>query len=108
MTTAENPFEVDLVAGSTSTRAILLAAGASDCRDGPARQMKGVILDGAALMKNNEHRWPVYAGDTEVGAMTSAVHSPRLDQNIGLRCCRWNGPNMARALPLRRQKAGEG
>ena len=85
MTTAENPFEVglggriDFDKGDFIGREKLLRIAET----GPARQMKGVILDGAALMKNNEHRWPVYAGDTEVGAMTSAVHSPRLDQNIG-------------------------
>ena len=45
--------------------------------------MRGVFLDGPALLKNNEHRWPVMSGTETVGAMTSAVHSPRLDRNIG-------------------------
>lgn len=85
MTTAENPFEVGLGAridfdkGAFIGREALLRIAET----GPARQMKGVIVDGPALLKNNEDRWPVYAGDAQVGEMTSAVHSPRLEQNIG-------------------------
>ena len=45
--------------------------------------MCGAVIDGPALQKNNEHRWPVCLGSQQIGVMTSAVHSPRLDQNIG-------------------------
>ncbi len=51
--------------------------------DGPTRQIRGAFVDGPAFTKNNEHRWAVRAGDKKVGEMSSAVHSPRLDRNIG-------------------------
>ena len=85
MTTAENPFEVGLGArvdfekGDFIGREALLRIAEA----GPQRLMRGVFLDGPALLKNNEHRWPVLSGTETVGAMTSAVHSPRLDRNIG-------------------------
>ena len=85
MTTAENPFEVglggriDFDKGNFIGREALLRIAET----GLSRQMKGAIIDGPALQKNNEHRWPVLADDRQVGAMSSAVHSPRLDQNIG-------------------------
>ena len=85
MTTAENPFEVGLGARIDFDKGAFIGREAllQIAETGPARQMKGVIVDGPALLKNNEHRWPVYAGDARVGEMTSAVHSPRLEQNIG-------------------------
>ena len=85
MTTAENPFEVGLGArvdfdkGDFIGREALLRISQAPL----AKTMCGVFVDGPALQKNNEHRWPVLAGDDIVGAMTSAVHSPRLDRNIG-------------------------
>ena len=85
MTTNENPFEVGLGAridfnkGDFIGRDALLRISES----GPKRQMRGAFLDGPPLQKNNEHRWPVMLGSAAAGEMTSAVHSPRLDRNIG-------------------------
>ncbi len=50
--------------------------------EGVRRRMIGIFLDGPALQKNNEHRWPVMSGDEQVGYVTNSVHSPRLDRNI--------------------------
>ena len=50
--------------------------------DGPRRRLVGVEIDGAALDLNMT-RWPVRAGDRILGHVTSAVHSPRLQKNIG-------------------------
>ena len=85
MTIDENPFEVglgkriDFDKGNFIGRDALLALSQTP----PARTMCGVFVDGPAFKKNNEHRWPVYCGDRQVGEMTSAVHSPRLERNIG-------------------------
>lgn len=85
MTITENPFEVglgkriDFAKGDFIGRDALLKLSTEP----PARQMCGVFADGPAFTKNNEHRWPVFAGDRKVGEMTSAVHSPRLERNIG-------------------------
>ena len=45
--------------------------------------MMGAFMDGAPFEKNNEHRWPVFKSSRSVGEVTSAVHSPRLEKNIG-------------------------
>ncbi len=50
--------------------------------EGVRRRLIGLFLDGPALQKNNEHRWPVTSASTKVGFVTNAVHSPRLDRNI--------------------------
>lgn len=50
---------------------------------GVRRRQIGVFMDGAPFEKNNEHRWPVLSGDKQVGVVTSAVPSPRLERNIG-------------------------
>ena len=40
-------------------------------------------MSGDPFERNNEQRWPVLADGALVGGVTSAVHSPRLDRNIG-------------------------
>ena len=51
---------------------------------GVSRKQVGLRLDGAPLSGPNTWFWPVsHAGET-VGKVTSAVHSPRLGQNIAL------------------------
>jgi glycine cleavage system aminomethyltransferase T len=49
---------------------------------GPARKLAGVEIDGDRLDLNMT-RWPVRAGRTAIGQVTSAVYSPRLKKNIG-------------------------
>lgn len=44
----------------------------------------GVELDGPPLMHPNGKHWPVFVGDEQIGKITSAVYSPRLQRNIGL------------------------
>lgn len=51
---------------------------------GVAQRLTGAFLDGAALKKNNEHRWPIFQGEVQVGELTAAVYSPRLERNISL------------------------
>jgi len=48
----------------------------------PRRKLVGVRIDGAPL-DLNPTRWPVEDADRVIGHVTSAVHSPRLDANIG-------------------------
>lgn len=49
---------------------------------GVQKKLAGVEISGARLDLNMT-RWPVRAGDAEVGRITSAVYSPRLKKNIG-------------------------
>ncbi|MAJ88654.1 MAG: glycine cleavage system protein T [Acidimicrobiaceae bacterium] len=83
ITPDENPLELGLdrlIAWDTD---FLGKAALEKVRDeGVRRRLIGLFLDGPALQKNNEHRWPVTNADTKVGSVTNAVHSPRLDRNI--------------------------
>ena len=51
---------------------------------GPSRRQVGLIIDGAPLAAPNTKFWPVIANKTVIGKVTSAVYSPRLEQNIAL------------------------
>jgi len=83
ITPDENPLELGLdrlIAWDTD---FLGKAALEKVRDeGVRRGLIGLFLDGPALQKNNEHRWPVTSASTKVGFVTNAVHSPRLDRNI--------------------------
>ena len=50
--------------------------------DGPDRLLAGVEIEGEPLDLNMT-RWPVHLDGSEVGFITSAVYSPRLEKNIG-------------------------
>lgn len=52
--------------------------------EGVKRRLVAVELDGDPLPAPNEVPWPVLAGGSVVGSVTSCVHSPRLAKNIGL------------------------
>ena len=49
---------------------------------GPARRLVGLEIAGAPLDLNMT-RWSVRADGRAIGHVTSAVHSPRLDKNVG-------------------------
>ena len=49
---------------------------------GVSRRIVGVEISGPRL-DMNETRWPVHSDGREVGQVTSAVYSPRLEKNIG-------------------------
>ena len=50
---------------------------------GTSRKLMGAFMDGAPFIKNNEHRWKVFNSGNQIGEVTSAVYSPRLERNIG-------------------------
>ena len=83
MTPDENPLELGLDRLIDWDKEFLGKAALEKIRDdGVRRRMIGIFLDGPALLKNNEHRWPVTSGGARVGYVTNSVHSPRLDRNI--------------------------
>ena len=83
MTPDENPLELGLERLIDWDKDFLGKAALERVRqEGVRRRMIGIFLDGSALQKNNEHRWPVRSGDAVVGYVTNSVHSPRLDRNI--------------------------
>lgn len=83
ITPDENPLELGLDRLIAWDTEFLGKAALEKVRDeGVRRRLIGLFLDGRALQKNNEHRWPVTSASTKVGFVTNAVHSPRLDRNI--------------------------
>lgn len=52
--------------------------------EGVSRKQVGLIIDGPRLDGPNTSYWPVVKDDARVGKVTSAIHSPRLEQNIAL------------------------
>jgi Glycine cleavage T-protein C-terminal barrel domain len=50
---------------------------------GVHRKLVGIRLDGRPIQAPCWRRWPVYAAGERAGQVTSAIHSPRLEANIG-------------------------
>ena len=51
---------------------------------GVSRRQVGLRIDGAALTGSNTTFWPITRDGATIGKVTSAIHSPRLKQNIAL------------------------
>lgn len=85
ITTDENPLELGLERLIAWDKPDFLGKAALErIRDeGVTRRRIGVFMDGAPFVTSNEHRWPVRSDGAEVGVVTAAVHSPRLERNIG-------------------------
>lgn len=81
-----NPLELGMARLVDFDKAEFIGKAALEkIRDaGITRKMVGVFMGGEVFEKNNEHRWAVYDGADKVGEVTSAVHSPRLEKNIGM------------------------
>jgi glycine cleavage system T protein len=85
MTVENNPFEVGLerlVELEKETDFMGREALRRVAEHGVTRKLAGVEIDGDPL-PFNDRRWPVRGGDEMVGAVTSALFSPRLEKNIG-------------------------
>jgi aminomethyltransferase len=85
MTINENPFEVGLgwqVKLDQGADFIGKTALARIKDEGVSRKLVGVEIAGEKLDMNMT-RWPVRANGDPIGAITSAVYSPRLEKNIG-------------------------
>lgn len=86
MTPAETPYDVGLerlVELEDTPDFVGRAALERLHNTPPAKQLVGLVLDGAPL-DNNEHPWALFAQGTHVGKLTSLAHSPRLQQNIAM------------------------
>ena len=87
MTLANNPFELgmdrlvdlDMDADFVSKAALQKIAG-----EGVKQRQVGLIFDGAPITGSNDDFWPIKVVGQKVGYVTSAVYSPRLEQNIAL------------------------
>jgi glycine cleavage system aminomethyltransferase T len=88
MTYQENAFElglerlVDLDTVSEDA-SISIAAYKAIAGRGVDKKINGVVIDGDPFPALNNVKWPASIDGTVVGNVTSAIHSPRLGQNIG-------------------------
>ena len=85
MTPEENPLEMgmDRLVDLDKPEFIGKTALARISVQGVNRRMVGVFISGDMFEKNNEHRWTVIGDAKQIGVVTSAVYSPRLERNIG-------------------------
>ncbi len=87
MTRAQNPFEAGFGKFCNFNEAaeyIGRDALQTLLKNGPARQIRGILFDGGPCPACTEP-WPVMAGNQQrAGQVTSAIWSPRLRRNVGL------------------------
>ena len=87
MTLANNPFELGmdrLVDLDMDADFVSKAALQKISREGVQQRQVGVTFDGAPIPGSNDDFWPIKVAEQAVGYVTSAVYSPRLEQNIAL------------------------
>jgi aminomethyltransferase len=88
MTYDNNPIEMGLDRlvdwdSLTEDTCISLAALMKIRDAGVGRKIVGVEMDGEPFEALNNVKWPVTADGAEIGKVTSAIYSPRLEKNIG-------------------------
>ena len=82
-----NPYELglDRLVDLDSDAEFIGKAALCRIRDqGVSRKQVGLVIDGEPFSGPNVSFWPVHHDGSIVGKVTSAIHSPRLDQNIAL------------------------
>ena len=87
MDSSVNPFELGLdrlINLDTDIEFIGKVALKKIKETGVKRKQVGIEIEGQPLEKSNTRFWPVQNGDSEIGYVTSAVFSPRLNKNIAL------------------------
>jgi glycine cleavage system aminomethyltransferase T len=86
MTYENNPYEMglDRLVDLDSDFDFVGKQALTTVRDrGIDRKIVGVEIDGARFPTLNFTKWPVRADGREIGKVTSAIFSPRLERNIG-------------------------
>ena len=100
MTYDNNPLEMGLERlvdwGLDDASSISMAALRSIKESGVRQSVNGLELDGDPFPELNNLKWPVVDAGERIGAVTSAIYSPRLERNIGFA---W--------LPVERSTLGE-
>ena len=82
-----NPYELglDRLVGVDADHDFIGKTALRNIRDhGVRRKQIGIVIDGEKLNGPNTTFWPVLMSGAVVGKVTSAVYSPRLEQNIAL------------------------
>ena len=64
------------------------------------RKQVGIIIDDEPMLGPNTRFWDIYADDSVVGKVTSAVYSPRLKKNIALGMIKVDYSNLGQVLTV--------
>ena len=87
MTLENNPYELGmdrLVDLDMEAEFVSKAALKRIKAEGVSQKQVGLVFEGAPLVGSNDAYWPILMDGVQVGKVTSAVYSPRLEQNIAL------------------------
>jgi glycine cleavage system aminomethyltransferase T len=87
LTLANNPFELNLdrlVNLDMEADFVGKDALARIKEKGVRQRLVGLEIEGVPFVGTNDFFWPVMKDGTQVGTVTSAVYSPRLNKNIAL------------------------
>ena len=109
MTPADNPYEVGLgwlVDQDKSSDYIGKQALARIRTQGVRRKLVGVDIEGERIPFNMV-RWTVRQGGAPIGAVTSAIYSPRLKKNIGYAMLPVAASEMGTSLTVEIPEIGE-
>ncbi|MEO0620335.1 MAG: glycine cleavage T C-terminal barrel domain-containing protein, partial [Pseudomonadota bacterium] len=68
--------------------------------EGPKRRQIGLVLDGPPLKGPNTRFWPIAHNGAVIGKVTSAVYSPRLEQNIALALVRTEASSLGNSVEV--------
>lgn len=110
MDMSTNPYELGLgrLVDLTMEASFIGKAALTRIRaEGVSRKLVGVEIAGTPMEAPNTEHWPLYEGGEQVGVVTSAVYSPRLERNIALamvasRCAELGSPLEVRGAIGRR------
>ncbi len=86
MTLANNPFEVtglERLVEEQEADYIGKPALGQIRREGVRRKLVGIEIEGEPIAVDCQEFWPVHREGARIGKVTNAVHSPRLERNIG-------------------------
>ena len=87
MTLANNPFEMGmdrLVDLDMDADFVSKAALTKIKADGVSQKFVGLVIEGDPFVGSNDFFWPILKDGVQVGTVTSAIYSPRLERNIAL------------------------
>ena len=87
MTLANNPYELNmdrLVNLDMEADFIGKAALTRIKEKGVKQRLVGLEIEGDPFIGSNDFFWPVMKDGKQVGTVTSAIYSPRLEKNIAL------------------------
>lgn len=87
MNLANNPYELGMgrLVDMDMEADFVSKAALTKIKDtGVSQQLVGLEIDGDPFVGSNDFFWPIMKDGVQVGTVTSAIYSPRLEKNIAL------------------------